>query len=449
MLAILIFLFLSSANVLLIIKIIRSRGIASVEGIGLIFLLLYLLSFAVPSLLAAITSFRQDEIDLIDQVFEDAAWPLLVHFVGLLAFFSGLSMAKIGPDDLLRENQPISSDLSHYIIGLLFVGLGMKVLALYLGGFENIFSYLDNLYDYDISARTYGLLDLGTNIALFGCCIATIHFQRNAAAQLFWVLTGVLLGLLLSTSKSGILHMLLPLFFLAKLMSPLTISRFTRWYVVLPGIAIFLATLGLKGQVKYLGFEGVDWSPLVIIEFAWFVLTQRVSASGLFSGFVNLVNRVTENSSLQLGGAALEGTFSGVIPRFVWVNFFDMEKPDHPFRGLGELLHPEFLVDMNATDAPLFVGYAFIDFGWISLIAYSLVGGMILGYSRKLASLIGGNRVLFAYVIFAVGFGPSMAEGGFLNMLYYLGLGFIVYLICLLSEYLVRFFVSPKVSWKS
>ena len=76
-------------------------------------------------------------------------------------------------------------------------------------------------------------------------------------------------------------------------------------------------------------------------------------------------------------------------------------------------------MDEYGNDAPTLVGFAFADSGFWSLGLYLTLGGMMLGAIRKFA--VSRNRnvlVLIGYAYFAALLGPSLAESGFMNILY-------------------------------
>ena len=422
-------------NASLLIVMIRWRRIASCEGIALSMLLLYVSSYAIPIMLSAVFTESMAESAEVESTMATSLWPMAVHFIGLISLFAGLKV--MDPKPLVMTyclTDALKRELSRFGYALIFIGLFMKILGLYLAGVGGLFDYLNGLYNYDVSVREFGFLDLGVAFAAFGYTALIVSNENNGRIQLLWMALGLLTVTLLSTSKSGFLLVAIPLYIATKTFSEKTLRRWTRLWVLIPAGILFIVVLGIKSQVKYLGFSGLDLAPATIVEMAMTIILMRVSDVGLFSGFVNLVNRVTADSSLALHGGVFSGVFTGLVPRFVWEEIFDMQKPDHPFKGLGGLVNPDYIVDPHGNDAPTLFGFSFVDFGLASLVVYSLLGGVALGLIRRRLGSGRSNALLMAYIFFASSFGPSLPESGFLSIIYYLIVSIFVSTIFVLAN---------------
>jgi hypothetical protein len=346
--------------------------------------------------------------------------PTMVHILGLASLAFGLALTD-------RRASPISRQLTRggkedlKVAGwtLAVMGIGMKMLALYLWGIRSLAEYLDVLYAYDVSTREFGLLDQGVAIAAFGMALLAICYEPHRILQASLLTGALVLSVLLSTSKSGLFLTIIPFYLLSKTFSTKTLKAWSGLPVLGLGAVLFVVGLGVKTQVKYGGLARVDFTPQVLVDVASSTVQRRFSGSGLYQGYTFLVNRLIEDPSKGLHFAVIGGIFTGIIPRFVWNEIFLTEKPQHPFHAMGRLIHEDYLVAEDTNYAPTLVGFAFADFGFWTLIPYLLLGGMLLGRIRRFATSTRANiLVLTGYVFFASLLGPAISETGFLNILY-------------------------------
>ena len=401
------FAFLVSLNIIMMLFIIRWRGTASCEGIASVIVLIYLSSYALPML--AYTG------------------------NGLISLAVGLASYSALKHDVMHIPDVMKPSIIKYAYLLMAIGLLMKMAAIYLSGIGGLYGYFNELYEYDIKVRKFGFLDQGLNIAEFGCALLIVLLENNVRAQAFWSLVGILLALTLSISKSGSFLFFLPLYVLAKYFSEKTLRYWVRVRFVIPMFLLFFVALGIKTQVKYFGLNDVEFSMEAIAGFSTEVIETRASGNGLFSGFVNLVNRTYDDEQLTLHGNLLKTMFTGLIPRFLYETA-GAEKPEHPFKAMGAVLRNDYTIDENSNDAPTLVGAEFADFGVASMVAYLLVSGMLLSLLRKYSEQHRNIAVPIAHAFFVSSFGMAFGESGIASIFYYLIISIGVFLVYFLLQ---------------
>jgi hypothetical protein len=415
------FVLLFLVNVLLLGGIIRWRGLNSAEGLGLAFVALIVVSDGLA--LFGTVLFNIGGVDYALGRMRAEVVPTVVHIFAIALFGLGLGIVDLRATPIQHE---LTDTERHYlsITGGAFtiVGLGMKVGAIYLWGAHSLSSYLDNLYVYDFRAREYSFLDQGVQIAAFGLVMLAIAQKENRVRQAMYLLGSLGVSMVLSLSKSGVIAVALPFYLLASTFSRSTLRAFTRPAMIFAGAMIFFVGLGIKTQVKYRGLNLTKLDPALVTEMAKQTIQARFSSAGLYRKYSYTVTRIMDDPTMALDGASTLGIVQGVIPRFVWREIFGMEKPPHPFYAKGLLVNEDLHVDLWANDAPSLVGIAFSDAGFLSLIPTMLLGGMLLAFVR-VVWLARGRHVLtvIGYLYFASQFGgPTLAESGFLNFLYFL-----------------------------
>ncbi len=420
------FLILFIANLSLILWIIRWRGLVSCEGLGMAFLAIGIASDGFGLIGASLFDSIRPEAALRMQA---EIVPTAIHILGIVCLVIGMSITNLKAARIQYQlTRRDKGNLAFVGWSIVATGLCMKILAMHLMGFSNIFSYLDQLYDYDISVRKYGFLDQGVTFALFGIMLIVISDEGRSLKQCLLLMGAFVISFLLSTSKSGFMLVIIPFYLITRSMSIQTLKYWSRWPILVIVGIIFIVGLGIKTQAKYSGLAEIDYTPGNVVNIAQTTILLRFSSSGLYEGYTNLVNRIIDNPANQLNGTVIiDGIILGNIPRFIFNDFFFIEKPDHPFRAKGELINTDYRVDPDGNDAPTLVGFAFADFAFWSLITYMILGGMILGVIRRFSTSRRNNVIVFVgYIFFASNFGPSLPEGGFLNMFYYITWGIIL-----------------------
>ncbi|MHB9111377.1 MAG: hypothetical protein ACYC4D_01935 [Thermoleophilia bacterium] len=431
-----VYLVLALLNISLLLLIIRWRGLFSPEGIGIAYLTLLVAS----DFFGLLLSWGLEGAEgLAPRRMEEEIYPSAIHILGVLSLAIGLFAAgKPRP----KHYQLPDHKLRFVGLGLTLIGIVMKLSAMVIGGVRNPFAYLNNLYLYDSSVRELGFLDQGVLIAILGLALTAAGYRERRMIQGVAIFCALVIGFMLSVSKSSIMGVLVVFLIVSEILHPKGIRYWmrSRWVMLL--LVLFIVGLGVKTQIKYQGVESIDYSPGTVVEIATTTVMLRIGPSGLHEGYTNLVNRISEEPWQQFRGTVVEGTVLGVVPRFIWNNIFDLEKPEHPFHAKGYLINTRFMGDELGNDAPTLVGFAFADFGISSVVVYLFVGGWLLGLIRRMGEASTSSiPSVVAFLTFINGFSFSFAESGFLNLFYYLGLsasvGFLAWALIALRQ-LVR-----------
>ncbi|MGC1107217.1 MAG: hypothetical protein WA876_11825 [Candidatus Acidiferrales bacterium] len=189
-------------------------------------------------------------------------------------------------------------------------------------------------------------------------------------------------------------------------------------------LALAIAFLGVGAKLWFLP-RAMDRSSQAqgtltqLVRMAAAGASTRWGDDGLYRGYCQFVNTLPDNRVL------FEGSKVGIYSLTSWVpRWFYPNKPDHPFRGLGFAIYSDFHTYTNETPAPMVVGSAMADGGFVSLTAYLFLAGLFLGWFRRWATA--GSRSLYRHCgyLFFVLFGGFSAEEGTLGLFYTLLLAY-------------------------
>jgi len=416
------FVALFACNVVLLLLIMRWRGLQSIEGLGIAFVTLMVVSDGLSLLFLRL--FEPASAAYATQRMEAEVVPTVIHILGVAIFALGLAVVDPRPARIRRRLTTVEGEQLAVAGAVLAAGgIVMKALALYLWGLRSLSDYLENLYLYDFKIRSYSSLDQGVPLAVLGFIMLAIACEGQRAKQAVYLGAALATAMLLSLSKSGMFLVIVPFYLLATTFSPTTLRTWTRAPVLALTAIIFVVGLGIKTQVKYRGLKLVNLSSDMIVEMAAGTIGARFSGEGLYRKYSYLVTRISDDPTMALHGDATLGIVAGAVPRFVFESF-GHEKPPHPFYARGELVQEDRHVDLYANDAPSLIGAAFADAGYLSLFPTMLIGGIFLALLRR-AWLARTRHVagLVSYTYVASQAGPAIAESGFLNLPYFLAWG--------------------------
>ena len=232
--------------------------------------------------------------------------PTMVHLLGLAGLAVGLAISDPTAAPIARRlNDGEKGFLGVTGWTLIVTGLSMKLAAMYLMGIDNLFDYLDQLYVYDTSIREFGFLDQGVGFAVFGIVLLVIDYEGKIVRQATFLMVGMAVAVVFSTSKSGLLLLVVPFFLLTRTLSPKTLKAWSRLPVIAVVGVLFIIGLGIKTQIKYGGLATIDVTSENVIDVAQATIQARFSGSGLYRGYTHLVNRLLEDPSKRLDFAAL------------------------------------------------------------------------------------------------------------------------------------------------
>ena len=122
-----------------------------------------------------------------------------------------------------------------------------------------------------------------------------------------------------------------------------------------------------------------DWPELVAEALSTF--GTRFGSAGVYAGYATMVDRQSDDPSLLMHGRVLAYTLTSWVPHVVYP-----DKPVHPFRDIGYLIRENFSSRFDTVYAPTLVGYAWADFGLVSVVTYLFFGAFALGWLRRLVS---------------------------------------------------------------
>ncbi len=400
-------------NVGVMLALVRWRGITSFEGLGMLLLALIVASDWVALVIALLLAPGSAEVAarVVARV-----WPGVVHLIGLGAFAAGLAIASPAAPPVQRRLSSLDKrTLRHAGLFVLAQGLIMKAMALGSEGITSIGSYFANAYAYNASQRQLGSFwDWGGEIALFGAALVAASHEPARKRQMAWLAFLLLMAFLLTSTRAGIAFGCLIFFVVVATLNPTTVRSWVRPGTLAALTALLIVTAGIKSQLRF--FPGTwiavktDWRTLATVALS--TIGTRFGDAGVYAGYVNLVNRQSEDPSRLMHGRVLTYTLTAWVPHIVYPS-----KPIHPFRDIGDLIRSNYTSRYDTVYAPTLVGYAFVDFGLASVVLYLFLGGFTLGVLRRLMAAPGVPIVLLvAYLhVMLIQGATNFIHNGFLT----------------------------------
>lgn len=415
------FIFLSVVNLGIIVFVIRKRSVASAEGLCMAYLGLAVLTDNVELIFNYFVS--PELLPLGQRELAFRLYPTAVEIFGLLILIAGLYVAngKVTPiwrdladSDLLR--------LRKIGIAITVVGLALTFVALFLVGALSSLNFYASLGSFRDQALPFGgFWYRGADIAIFGMALTLPSLQDKPKRFLSVVGLMMFVSFFLRTNKGGLEQPILwggiALFvynrkFLRTLLNVRTMA-----------MALIIAFLGIGAKFWFVPQtmehpSSARGSIVQLVKTAAAGASERWSDDGLYRGYCQFVNSLPDNRYLFSGAKIGVYSLTSWVPRFLYPS-----KPDHPFRGLGFTIYSDFHSYPDETPAPLLVGSAMADNGFVSLIVYLLLAGLFLGWFRAFAA---GSKSLYwhcGYVLFVL-FGGFSAEEGTLGLIYTLLLAY-------------------------
>jgi len=411
-----IYLALTALNLSALCLLVRWRRLHSYEGVGTALLLLVVLADTIGTLWAVLSDTDLTRV-------HGRLYPTTIHLLGLTALAVGLFVV---------DPRPRRQEVSHALvdtnrlkdIGLAMAGLGilMKAIAIYAFGYRDLFGYINNLDQVrSRQSQIGGFFDEGSSIAVFGLCV---FLARRTCGPLLHAITlaGIaLVSFLLSYSRADLAGSLVIYLVVTLALNPHRLAILKRK----PGISLALLALataailwnaGIKSQfrAKGGGFEAADMSLSTIATLGEERLVQRFSGGGLYNGYCNLVNRMSDGSFAYYGGRVGSYALTSWIPYLIY-----KEKPQHPFRDAGFLMYDIQQSSLSDVSAPTLVGSAYADYGILSTLVYLATYGMLLGLVKvvSLRKFRGPWGAIWYLHFVIVDGGSNFIHGGILNCL--------------------------------
>jgi hypothetical protein len=409
MIELLIYLPFLLSNLLIMCWIIRKRGFFSFEGYGTALLIVVVVS----DFIGLVTNylFRNAEVGNLIQL---RIYPTAVHIIGLVALAAGLFMADPRPIKVTGE---FSIDDRKFLIGIarffVVLGLGMKLLSLYGEGITSVQSYFLKMPEYVIAQRRFGgFWDEGLSVMLLGLTLIAAN-QMTYKRQGLLLIIAMMLNFFLSPSRAGIAGTVSGFFVILWAINR-KMLRFWLKPVFISSLALLvILSAGIKSQVRFRPTQ-VDTSFSGMFYWGVDRFLDRFSSEGLYDGYANFVSRVSKDKSRFYKGDVIKYAVTAWVPYVVYKN-----KPQHPFRAIGDLVYKDFRVSAEDVSAVMLVGTAFADYGILSVICYLFLYGVVIGSLRRLTMGHKSNMLLFAwYIHFMVVDGASnFVHGGIVNLI--------------------------------
>jgi hypothetical protein len=369
-------------NLGLLVAIARWRGITSYEGLGMALLAVVVGSDYAGLAIALALTHGSPEVQAMVAL---RLRPGLIHLLGLLSFALGLFVASPNPPRIRRVlTDDDARQLRYAGSFLLLFGVGMKMVALGSEGITSIGDYFANIYTYNVAQRQLGSFwDWGPELAMFGAALLAAGYEYRSFRQAAIAGLSAAIAFFLTSSRAGIVGAGLMFFIVLAAFNPRTLRQWVRPRLIAAFLALLVVTSGIKTQLRF--FPGTtsgvrtDWPELAAEALSTF--GTRFGSAGVFAGYANMVDRQSEDHSLLMHGRVLAYTLTAWVPHVVYP-----DKPVHPFRDIGYLIRENFSSRLDTVYAPTLVGYAWADFGLISVVTYLFFGAFALGWLRRLLS---------------------------------------------------------------
>lgn len=409
------FIVFSAINLGLIVLILRKRGIASAEGLCMAYLGMAVLTDNLD--LVAHYCFAPDTLPLGHHELAFRLYPTGVQILGLLVLAVGLwvvdskaTSISCDLDDLgLRRLRGVG-------IAVAIIGLVLTLMALYLVRDFSSASFYSSLNLFRSETLSFGgFWYRGADIAVFGMALTLPSFDGKPKRLLFVLALMMSVSFFLRTNKGGLEEPILWGGIVLFVYNRRMLRRLVSLKTVSAAILIAILGVGLKFWFlpQALGRLPEHPSAERVLRIAAAGTSQRWGDNGLYRGYCQFVNELPENRWLFRGAKVGVYSLTSWVPRLFYPN-----KPDHPFRGLGYAIYSDFHTYADETPAPMLVGSAMADDGFVSLIAYLFLAGVLLGSIRRIA--LAESRSLYwrsGYILFAL-FGGLSADEGTLGTIY-------------------------------
>jgi hypothetical protein len=408
------FVVVSFCGLAVICWIVKTRGVASVEGYGLAFLGMAMLT---DNLNLLFDYFLQPKTLLLGvNEFGFRTYPTIVHILALIVLMAGLFLGNPKPEPISREYSAAELDFAaHTGVALAILGLTLTGFAIYLTGAYSAASFFHNLDTFrgggsDGPGPTGGFFYKGADIAVFG--MALILPGAPKKARFFLILLAMLfVSFFLKANKGGLE---IPILWAALVLYTYNPRRF--WSLVKPRVILACLVIALAGvgvKVLLMADEAKPFTPGAIMESTIGAVGTRWGDQGVFRGYCQFINSLPQYHYLFKGYAEGVDALTSWFPRALNPN-----KKAQPTQGFGFMVHADAHTYKDETPAIGLVGSVYADDGFYSLTAYLLIVGFLLGLLRRYTA---GRRSPLqwhiSYLNFAL-FGGLSAEAGITNLIY-------------------------------
>ena len=403
-----IFLALSAANVGLIVLNLWIWGIASCEGVLMLYYGAAVVSDNVELVYDCV--FRPDVLPLGTEEFAIRIYPTEIYIAAMLILMVGLFVGN--PHRVsIRIQLDEAGLLSLRKLGWALVCLGMTVfiVGVVISGGQNLASELQGFRS---TVMPYGSFWYrGIDIAVIGMGFVFAATSSERRISYLPLLAMATAAFFLTSNKGGIEK---AFFWSGNAVYVFNGKAFTA--IVTPrrvAAAIAVIYLGLGAKLLWLAKSSdIPLSFDRITESAQAAFSDRFSDLGDYRSFSQFLDTLPSYQDRWAGFEVGEYTLTEWIPRVVYPN-----KPPNPFQAIGVMTHKEFADSTSEeVEAPGWAGVAITDDSYYSLVIYLLATGVFLGLLRQAAasSTIHVERRA-AYLLFIL-LGGFSYESGMLSI---------------------------------
>ena len=411
------FVVLATINLSLVALIVRKWGLASAEGLCMVYVFMAVVTDHLELLFDYLV--RPGNLILGVHEFEFRIYPTVVHIVGLLALIAGLFIFAARPRSVALElSESGATILRRTGIAVALVGLALLAVACYLAGAYPGTNFLEALDVFRTKAVSFGgFWYRGPDIITFGLALVMAsvraHSRRSRVALLGILVAMMLVSFFTRTNKGGL--------DVAVLWSAMVLYVYNRKSLkllfrpatlIVLGATVFLG-IGIKNVL--LSHGGSPAALGTVYRSSVDTIAARWGDNITYRGYCQFINGLHPYrhyfDDYKVGRYAL----TSFVPRLLEPN-----KVDHPFRGLGFMIYSDYHAYPAETPAVELMGSAFADAGFLSLTFYLFATGAFLGVFRKLATAPKSSpQWHVTYVMFML-FGGLSPEAGIIGIVYVL-----------------------------
>jgi len=402
------YMFVTSALLGVVVFIVYTRGMASVEGYCATFLGLAIFGDTVTLFLDYL--FQPSALLLGPDEFTFRLYPGWVHILALLALMAGLFLTDPRPLRIGRGFSERELDFLAYTgSALVLIGLIMSVVAIILThafSASNFFRGLDQFRS-GATGEAGGFWYRGADIADFGFALILPSQRKNLR---FFLILGCMfcVSFFLRANKGGLET---PILWAALGLYTYNPSRFrslAKLQIAFCCLVLIVVGIGVKVELLKTDHSSKDMTTSMFGP-----IQTRWGDQGLYRGWCQFINFLPKYHYL------FDGHREGIFAITAWVpKFITGSRADLPGLGLGFMVHADQHTYKGESPSVGLVGSAYADDKLFSAIAYMLATGVVLGILRRYAA--GPSSPVqwhISYLAFAL-FGGLSAEAGISDFFY-------------------------------
>lgn len=382
--------------------IIRQSGIASFEGVGVTLYFVVLISGTFYVVVG------NDYVKNMEFAFSN-----FIHACGLLSMLLGILTSRLVFPFKTKPTQDAHFERGKYFIGIsivmIIVGITFSISGYILADYSLFDIVFGNKSNYVVEKSSFGgWFDKGLSLFDIGVVLLILNINSKGA-RAFLLLLLIVMHLLLSQSRGGLLGILLMVF-----IGYLFFNKKNIRDLIGPIVVILISSFLLGGFAALQRQNGNENDELKSNFITLFLsrFEDRFGDGGLADGYSNIINRLYDNNYPHARGDVLVYSVISNVPSFIY-----NDKPMHPFRATGDLVYRDS-PEKNYEDVSAFglIAGSYYDFGFFSLMLYLYLFGIIIALSKCIFIYL--DNIGFLYFIFIFMDGASnFIHGGIPNLL--------------------------------